>query len=344
LATQSRGHGTSYPKLVQPPFMRPVLAFAFKVHMDINSAEETKTSAGLPADDAQVRINSHFRTTASDWDEVYRSCTVFGAIHQHRLTAVLSLVDHLRLAEGSRVLDIGCGAGLVATALAQRRYAVDAVDSVEAMIHLTRERVNCSGATGVVRTSLGDIQDLAFSNDTFSLVLAIGVLPWLASPHRALREMKRVTRPGGHLIFTMDNRWRLNQVVDPLHSPLFGPFRILLRILFNLSGLRLMRNALRRKAMAPVSQAGSGICAHFHSLREVRRISTSIGVEIIKLVPLGFGPFSLFNRSVFCERTGIRLHSKLQRFCDRGAPGIGRVGAQFLILAKKPIVDSARSE
>ena len=109
--------------------MQECTSICFKVHMDINSAEETKTSAGLAAD-AQVRINSHFRTTASDWDEVYRSCTVFGAIHQHRLTAVLSLVDQLRLAEGSRVLDIGYGAGLVTTALAQRRYAVDAGDSV----------------------------------------------------------------------------------------------------------------------------------------------------------------------------------------------------------------------
>ena len=321
-----------------------VLAFAFEVYMDINSAAEAKTSAGLVADDAQARVNSHFRTTASDWDEVYRSCTVFGAIHQHRLTAVLSLVDQLWLAEGSPVLDIGCGAGLVTTALAQRRYEVDAVDSVEAMIHLTRERVHCSDATGVVRTSLGDIQNLAFSNEHIFARPAIAVLPWLATPHRALREMKRVTRPGGHLIFTMDNRWRLNQVVDPLHSPLFGPLRILLRILFYLSGLRRVRNALRRKAIPRVSQAGSGICAHFHSLREVRRISTGIGVEIIKLVPLGFGPFSLFNRSIFCEQTGIRLHSKLQGFCDRGAPGIGRVGARFLILAKKPIVDSAHSE
>jgi hypothetical protein len=73
-------------------------------------------------------------------------------------------------------------------------------------------------------------------------------------------------------------------------------------------------------------------------------VSNSVGVEIIKLVPLGFGPFSLFNRSVFCEETGVRLHSKLQRLCDRGAPEIGRVGAQFLILAEKPIVDSARCE
>ena len=76
---------------------------------------------------------------------------------------------------------------MVTTTLAQRRYAADAVDSLEAMLHLTRERVNCSGATGAVGTSLGDIQNLAFSNDTFSLVLAIGGLPWLATPHPALR-------------------------------------------------------------------------------------------------------------------------------------------------------------
>jgi SAM-dependent methyltransferase len=313
--------------------------------MDINSAAEAKTSAGLAADDAQARVNSHFRTTASDWDEVYRSCTVFGAIHQHRLTAVLSLVDQLRLAEGSPVLDIGCGAGLVTTALAQRRYEVDAVDSVEAMIHLTRERVHCSDRhRRSAHKPWRHPESPFFERHIFARPgHRRTAMAWNAASSSPGDEAGRAAWWSSHLHHGQSLE-RLNQVVDPLHSPLFGPLRILLRILFNLSGLRRVRNALRRKAIPRVSQAGSGICAHFHLLREVRRISTSVGVEIIKLVPLGFGPFSLFNRSVFCEETGVRLHSKLQRLCDRGAPGIGRVGAQFLILAEKPIVDSTRCE
>jgi len=54
-------------------------------------------------------------------------------------------------------------------------------------------------------------------------VIGMGVAPWLHSLNTAIREFARVLRPGGYLILTADNRWRLNHVLDPLFFP---PLRV----------------------------------------------------------------------------------------------------------------------
>src|SRR2546429_4178898 len=51
----------------------------------------------------------------------------------------LGLVDELALPSGSHILEIGCGAGLTTIALAQRGFTVQAVDTVDRMVALTRQ-------------------------------------------------------------------------------------------------------------------------------------------------------------------------------------------------------------
>ena len=64
------------------------------------------------------------------------------------------------------------------------------------MVDSTEERVNRAGQEQRVRTGQGDVHSLCFPNETFDLVLAIGVLPWLPSIEQPLREMARVLKPG----------------------------------------------------------------------------------------------------------------------------------------------------
>jgi ubiquinone/menaquinone biosynthesis C-methylase UbiE len=134
-------------------------------------------------------------------------------------------VDRLGLPSGSHILEIGSGAGVTTTALAERAYRVKVVDPVAAMVDLTGQRAARAGVAERIAASLGDVHHLAFPDDAFSLVLAIGVTPWLESLDGPLREITRVLKAGGHLIVSADNRWCLCHALDPWLNPLLASVR-----------------------------------------------------------------------------------------------------------------------
>src|SRR5262249_36499168 len=142
-----------------------------------------------------------------------------------RHAAAIEWVVELGLSPASRVLEIGCGAGLLAAELARMGYSVDAVDSVPAMVEQTIRNAFDNGITQRVQAFLADVHALPFPSCRFDLVIAIGVIPWLHDERAALLEMQRVLAAGGHLIVTADNESRLNRILDPVFSPALRPFR-----------------------------------------------------------------------------------------------------------------------
>jgi ubiquinone/menaquinone biosynthesis C-methylase UbiE len=163
----------------------------------------------------QKRVDSYFDSRSSYWEEIYNAQSVQGVIHQQRMAVVLKWIDGLALPRGSRILEVGCGAGLTMIELAHRGYVVDGIDSSEAMIDLALRNAIEADVGDRVKVFRGDANSLPFADDMFTLVLAMGVIPWLESPSTAVREMARVVKPGGYVILASDNRTRLNHLVDP---------------------------------------------------------------------------------------------------------------------------------
>ncbi|MBI3578564.1 MAG: GNAT family N-acetyltransferase [Ignavibacteriales bacterium] len=163
----------------------------------------------------QQLVDEHFQETASYWKATYDAQNLDGKIYQRRLAVVLALIDTLGLSSEARVLEVGCGAGLLAIGLARRGFSVEAIDSVDAMVTYTRARTLETGFQDRIIVRKADIHQLDHENETFDLVIAIGVVPWLHSPETAIQEMARVMKLQGHLIMTADNEWRLNHVLDP---------------------------------------------------------------------------------------------------------------------------------
>src|SRR5437016_7029581 len=83
----------------------------------------------------------------------------------------------------SKILDAGCGAGAMAGKLIERGYPVWGIDFAEPMIRKARELCG-SGLFGV-----GDIEHIPFPDNTFDVVVSLGVIEYLESDERALREI-----------------------------------------------------------------------------------------------------------------------------------------------------------
>jgi ubiquinone/menaquinone biosynthesis C-methylase UbiE len=106
------------------------------------------------------------------------------------------LIPHLR--SGLDVLDVGCGPGTITLDLAARcapGRALGLDPSADVIAQATASAAE-AGATGVT-FAVGDVYALDLPDDSFDVVHAHQVVQHVDDPVRALREMRRVCRPGG---------------------------------------------------------------------------------------------------------------------------------------------------
>lgn len=135
--------------------------------------------------------------------------------------------DMLRLRPGASVLDVGCGVGEVCVELAERvapNGRVAGVDLSEAMIEAARRTVASAGKAVDLRVA--SVYALPFADGTFDAVRAERVFQHLDNPEAGLREMMRVTRPGGRLLVMDPDHGQAGMAVDePAHRRVFEAIR-----------------------------------------------------------------------------------------------------------------------
>jgi ubiquinone/menaquinone biosynthesis C-methylase UbiE len=106
------------------------------------------------------------------------------------------LLPHLR--PGDRLLDVGCGPGTITTDLASR-VAPGEVLGVDVAEEVVAEAARSAAECGNVSFARGDAYGIDAAAGSFDVVHAHQVLQHLGDPIAALREMRRVLRPGGLL-------------------------------------------------------------------------------------------------------------------------------------------------
>lgn len=116
-------------------------------------------------------------------------------------------LELLGLAPGERVLDVGCGSGVVTRAIASRVLpggTVVGADSSPALLALAHEYAQAEGLAAI-EWRVADCRELPFADASFDAVIAATVLAHVPGAERALAEMVRVTRPGGRVaVFDFD--------------------------------------------------------------------------------------------------------------------------------------------
>jgi SAM-dependent methyltransferase len=115
--------------------------------------------------------------------------------YRGRLRIVTGEVERIVLASNARILDAGCGSGSILGHLSAFGE-VTGVDISPLAVAASRAR-----RTGVVVQ--GSIDHLPFPDDEFDLVTCLDVLEHTPDDVAVLRELRRVTRPGGHVLLTV---------------------------------------------------------------------------------------------------------------------------------------------
>lgn len=231
-----------------------------------------------------------FDEQAASYADGYCDGTSLAHSFQIRRKRVCQLLGGL---PGGRVLDIGCGPGVMVEPLRGRGFEYYGVDLSSGMIGQCLKKF---GRLPKTHFSVGRIEALDFPDGFFDAVVSMGVVEYLADDSLAVREMARMAKLGGTVVITLPHQW--------------SPYRIWDRTVFDFCYRRFGR-FLKRLLRHPV-----GVLLKHREYTEAAytRLLSTHGLHVedvlyynFKLIP---APFDRW----FPGMT-VRLSERLERLC-----------------------------
>jgi ubiquinone/menaquinone biosynthesis C-methylase UbiE len=145
----------------------------------------------------------------------------------------------------SRVLDVGCGTGAISGEISQTKF--DHVVGIDLNIEFIRHALTINSGQ---QLNVADAHSLPFKNDIFGCTFCHFLLMWVSDPAQVIREMKRVTSPGGSVLALAEpdyggridypeqlaiiNEWQIAALKDQGANPFMGRK---IKALFHQAGL-----------------------------------------------------------------------------------------------------------
>jgi len=102
---------------------------------------------------------------------------------------------------GTRILDVGCGHG---------DFLKPVYDKTPHTYGVDPDKNALDKNTLIKNKVVGTVEDLPFESNFFDLVVSAWVLEHLPDPEKAFREINRVLKPGGKIVFLTPNVWNYN--------------------------------------------------------------------------------------------------------------------------------------
>lgn len=130
----------------------------------------------------------------------------FAGLHELNVTRVEYFREVFGGFGGKRVLDVGCGGGILAETLAAEGAAVTGIDPSEKSLAEAREHAKRAGLAIDYRRGTAEDLSGAGLEGTFDLVFAVDVLEHVDDLERTIAAIARVLAPGGGLGFLTHNR------------------------------------------------------------------------------------------------------------------------------------------
>jgi len=167
------------------------------------------------ASNAPVMDAEAVRAAYRRWAGIYDA--VFGGVLLGARRRAVSLVNQL---PGRDVLEVGVGTGLALPTYARDRR-ITGIDLSAEMLALAAKRVAALGLPNVKALREMDAEATDFSDASFDIAVAMFVASVVPHPRKLMEEMRRVVRPGGHILFVTHfaaekgPRWWIERAMAP---------------------------------------------------------------------------------------------------------------------------------
>lgn len=160
---------------------------AVKVRLQYSMKSSFQPRSALDAESVRVA----YRRWARFYDSVFGGVSAFG--RRQAVSAVNAL-------PGEQILEVGVGTGL-ALPLYKKSKRITGIDLSEDMLERARQRVIREHITNVDDLVEMDAEATSFDDNSFDVAVAMFVASVVPHPEALLKELKRVVRPGGHILF-----------------------------------------------------------------------------------------------------------------------------------------------
>lgn len=148
---------------------------------------------------------------ARDWAELQEI--------QH-LPLWAAMLTSCNTTKGTKVVDIGCGAGRASKVAADMGAVVKGIDATPQLIEHARELLPEADF------SVGDIEDLPYGDSEFDVVFAANIIQYAENRIAAMNELKRVCKPGGHIIaglFASPDKVKFSSLLGAIRDSMPNP-------------------------------------------------------------------------------------------------------------------------
>ncbi|HET6464274.1 MAG TPA: methyltransferase domain-containing protein [Nitrospiria bacterium] len=131
-----------------------------------------------------------------------------------RQEKMLYFIDKYLDRKKKKVLDAGCGPGLLAMKLQEKGYDVTGIDLSKEMLALASKQFSKSNSSKTIPFLAADIENIPFIDNCFDMVSTAGVIEYLAGDDVVLREFRRVLKNDGLLLISVTNKYSFNLFFD----------------------------------------------------------------------------------------------------------------------------------
>lgn len=168
-------------------------------------------NSALENRDAVVKHFDRLSKTGK-WSQLYSDLDGTNYHFQVRRARVLELLP----AKLGKVLDVGCGPGVMAESVAERGGEMLGVDLSPEMVNEARAKFKDFPNTSF---EVGNVEALELPDESFDQVICMAVVEYLDSPSKMLFEIARVLRPNGLALITVPKRIHIDRATVALTTP-----------------------------------------------------------------------------------------------------------------------------
>lgn len=155
----------------------------------------------LSSEEISRQVKKDYNLIAKSWHQT------------RRFPSALKVKMVSRIKEGERVLDLGCGNGMMLPFVLERGGHYTGVDFSEELLAIASEKYAQKTAYGCAQFLVGEVTDLPFAENEFDMVISFAVLhhlPTVSQREKFFSEIYRVLKPGGEttvIVWNLLNDW-----------------------------------------------------------------------------------------------------------------------------------------